>query len=49
MNPVERGDFVYILDPLNNAHGSYLPDQGQWLADIAEAFMKPAVRKGYLR
>ena len=36
MNPVERGDFVYILDPLNHAHGSYAPDQGQMLCDIAE-------------
>lgn len=36
MNPVERGDFVYLLDPLNNAHGSYAEDQGRWLADVAE-------------
>lgn len=46
MNSVERGDFVYILDPLNNAHGSYLPDQGQWLADIAEAIYEICCEEG---
>lgn len=37
MNPVERGDFVYIEDPTNHAHGSYAPDGGQWLSDIADS------------
>lgn len=44
MNPVERGDFVYILDPLNHAHGSYAPDQGQWLSDIAEGIRSACER-----
>ena len=35
MNPVERGDFVCIEDPENNARGSYAPDGGQMLGDIA--------------
>jgi len=35
MNPVERGDFVYIENPANNAHGSYAPESGQMLSDIA--------------
>lgn len=39
MNPVERGDFVYILDPMNHAHGSYAPDQGQMLCEIAEGIL----------
>ena len=36
MNPVERGDFVCIDDPENNARGSYAPDGGQMLAAIAD-------------
>ena len=34
-NPVERADFVYILDPENNAAGSYAPENGLWLRDLA--------------
>ncbi len=33
--PVERGDFVYILDPENNAPGSYKPENGLMLRDLA--------------
>lgn len=46
MNPVERGDFVYILDPCNNAHGSYMPDQGQWLSDIAQGICDTCCAEG---
>ena len=46
MNPVERGDFVYILDPFNNALGSYMPDQGQWLSDIAEGIYETCCEEG---
>ena len=34
-NPVERGDFVYLLDPENNAAGSYAPENGLFLKDLA--------------
>ena len=34
-NPVERGDFVYLLDPENNAPGSYAPENGLLLKDLA--------------
>ena len=34
-NPVERADFVYLLDPENNAMGSYAPENGVWLKDLA--------------
>ena len=34
-NPVERADFVYLLDPTNNAPGSYQPENGVWLRDLA--------------
>lgn len=46
MNPVERGDFVYILDPLNNAHGSYAEDQGQWLRDISDGIYQTCLDNG---
>ncbi len=46
MNPVERGDFVYILDPMNHAHGSYAPDQGQMLSDIAEGILNACRKAG---
>ncbi len=36
--PVERGDFVYINDPNNNAHNSALPEEnGVYLREIAAA------------
>ena len=34
-NPVERADFVYLLDPENNAPGSYRPENGLWLKDLS--------------
>ena len=35
MNPVERGEFVYLFDSLNHAHGSDRPENGLWLKDVA--------------
>ena len=37
MNPVERSDFIYILDHHHIDHGSYAPEAGQKLSDIAAA------------
>jgi lysophospholipase L1-like esterase len=37
ITPMQRSDFVYVLDPNNNAYGSYRPKNGQSLADIANA------------
>ena len=39
-NPVERADFVYLLDPENNAPGSYAPEHGQLLSYVAEAILR---------
>lgn len=36
MNPVERGDFVYIFDHFNNAHGSYKPENGLFLSEVSK-------------
>ncbi len=36
MNPVERGDFVYLFDQNNHAKGSYTAVNGQYLADISD-------------
>ncbi|MCH4070688.1 MAG: SGNH/GDSL hydrolase family protein [Lachnospiraceae bacterium] len=37
MNPVERSDFIYILDHQHIDHGSYAPEAGQKLSDVAGA------------
>ena len=37
ITPMPRGDFVYIADMKNNAHGSYKHRNGQSLAQFAEA------------
>lgn len=39
MNPVERGDFIYLEDHTNNAHGSYAPENGLWLSEVADAII----------
>lgn len=38
-NPVERADFVYLLDPENNARGSYVPENGLLLKDLASEIL----------
>ncbi|MFA9379271.1 MAG: SGNH/GDSL hydrolase family protein [Lachnotalea sp.] len=40
MTPVERGDFVYIENPKNMAHGSYQPENGLKLAEVSEEICK---------
>lgn len=35
--PMQRGDFVYINNPTNNAYGSYKPKDGQTLEQFAAA------------
>lgn len=42
MNPVERGDFVEIIDPNNNMHGSYALCHGQKLKDISAKIFRCA-------
>lgn len=37
MTPLQRGDFVYINDPKNNAYGSYKTKKGQNLEGFANA------------
>lgn len=37
LNPVERGDFVYILPNTQNALGSYQQYGGQWLYEVSDA------------
>ncbi|MDR1455968.1 MAG: SGNH/GDSL hydrolase family protein [Tannerella sp.] len=44
VTPLQRGDFVYINNYKNNAHGSYREKQGQKLSDIAKA-IKAVARK----
>lgn len=44
--PVERADFVYILDPTNNAMGSYAPEAGQKLSDAAAAIRQACESEG---
>ena len=45
-NPVERADFVYLLDPENNAQGSYAPEHGQKLSEVATAILKCCEAEG---
>ncbi len=45
-NPVERADFVYLLDPENNAPGSYAPEHGQRLSSVAEGILKACGNAG---
>ncbi len=37
ITPMQRGDFVYINNPKNNAYGSYKQKGGQWLEQFANA------------
>ena len=45
-NPVERADFVYILDPENNAPGSYAPENGLWLRDLSRQLLSAYASEG---
>lgn len=37
ITPMQRGDFVYINNPHNNAYGSYREKNGQMLSDVVDA------------
>jgi lysophospholipase L1-like esterase len=39
ITPMQRGDFVYLLNPTNNAYGSYKNKNGQSLEAFANAVM----------
>ena len=45
-NPVERADFVYLLDPENNAPGSYRQENGLWLRNLSEVLLKAYQTEG---
>ena len=45
-NPVERADFVYLLDPENNAQGSYVPENGLYLSTLADAILECCATEG---
>jgi lysophospholipase L1-like esterase len=40
MTPLQRGDFVYIANPKNNAFGSYKNKKNQSLEKVAEAILE---------
>lgn len=46
ITPLQRGDFVYIADPKNNAYGSYHEKQGQQLSDVVNAIKDIAEKEG---
>ncbi len=46
MNPVERADFICVLDTLNQAQGSYAPEAGVMLSKVAEAIVSCAEEMG---
>ena len=40
ITPMQRGDFVYINNPKNNAYGSYKPKKDQTLEQVANAVLE---------
>lgn len=46
ITPMQRGDFVYINDYHNNAHGSYQANTGRQLNEIANAIENIAAHEG---
>ncbi len=46
MNPVERADFICVLDTLNQAQGSYAPEADVMLSEVAEAICSCAKEAG---
>lgn len=40
MTPVERGDFIYLLDTTNTSHGSYQAENGIMLCEIAKSIVQ---------
>ncbi|MDT3402972.1 SGNH/GDSL hydrolase family protein [Mucilaginibacter terrae] len=47
ITPMQRGDFVYIRNPKNNAWGSYKEKEGQTLEQFAEAVKAIAKLENY--
>ncbi|MDE3253202.1 MAG: SGNH/GDSL hydrolase family protein [Bacteroidota bacterium] len=47
ITPMQRTDFVYILNPKNNAWGSYKAKAGQELEQFAEAVKSVGKQEGY--
>ena len=45
-NPVERTDFVYLLDPENNARGSYAQEKGLALSVLSAEILKCCEQEG---
>jgi lysophospholipase L1-like esterase len=45
ITPMQRGDFVYIADMTNNAHGSYREKSGQSLEEFADAVLRIALHE----
>ena len=45
ITPMQRGDFVYINNPKNNAYGSYKPKKEQTLEQFANAVIEIGKRK----
>ncbi len=46
LNPVERGDFICILDTLNQAQGSYAEEAGVMLSEVSDAIYQCAKHAG---
>ena len=46
LNPVERADFICVLDTLNQAQGSYAPEAGVMLSEVADAIYVCAKNAG---
>ncbi len=40
ITPMQRGDFVYINNPSNNAYGSYKPNMDQTLEQVVDALIQ---------
>jgi lysophospholipase L1-like esterase len=47
ITPMQRGDFVYINNPKNNAYGSYKPKKEQTLEQVANAIREIGEAEGY--
>ncbi len=47
ITPMQRTDFIYILDPKNNAYGSYRTKNGQYLEQFAKAIDSIGHHEGF--
>lgn len=46
MTPVERGDFVYLENPMNMAHGSYEEENGLKLSEVSRMIRDVVKKEG---